>query len=309
MPFGLCNAPATFQRIAEKALEGSQWSIAVLYLDDMTVYSSSFDDHLRDLNLVLERLQSAGLKLKSKKCFFFRHEISDLGYLISEQGLKPDPSKCETVRNVPRPKCVKEVRQFLGLTSYYRRFLKGYSDVAKPLYNLTKKNSVFKWDEKCEDAFVSLKDKLTTAPVLAYPNEKGGEFILDCDASNSGIGAVLSQIQDGDEKVISYASRTLSEAEQMYCVTRKEMLAVVFFTEYFKHYLLGRHFTVRSDHSSLRWLSKFREPTGQVHRWLKQLSQYDYTIVHSPGLTHRNADFMSRIVRGNDILCKQCEMP
>ena len=189
------------------------------------------------------------------------------------------------------------------------RFLKGYSDVAKPLYNLTKKNSVFKWDEKCEDAFVSLKDKLTTAPVLAYPNEKGGEFILDCDASNSGIGAVLSQIQGGDEKVISYASRTLSEAEQMYYVTRKEMLAVVFFTKYFKHYFLGRHFTVRSDHSSLRWLSKFREPTGQVHRWLEQLSQYDYTIVHRPGLKHRNADFMSRIVRGNDILCKQCEMP
>ena len=117
---------------------------------------------------------------------------------------------------------MKEVRQFLGLTSYYRRFLKGYSDIAKPLYNLTGKNSKWKWNERCEDAFVSLKDKLTTAPVLAYPDVNGGEFILDCDASNFGIGAVLSQIQDGAEKVISYSSRTLSEAEQMYCVTKKK---------------------------------------------------------------------------------------
>ena len=200
MPFGLCNAPATFQRIAERALEGLQWHIAVLYLDDIIVYSSSFVDHLGDLTLVMKRLQNAGLKLKAKKCFIFRHEISYLGYLISEHGLKPDPSKCHTLKRIPRPCCVKEVRQFLGLTSYYRRFLKGYSDKAKPLYNLTGKNSKWKWDERCEDAFVSLKDKLTTAPMLAYPDVNGGEFILDCDASNFGIGTVLSQIQDGAEK-------------------------------------------------------------------------------------------------------------
>lgn len=124
MPFGLCIAPATFQRIAEKALEGLQGHIAVLYLDDIIVYSSSFEAHFGDLNLVIERLKEAGLKVKAKKCSFFRHEISYLGYLISEHGLKPDPSKCETVRNVARPRCVKEVRQFLGLTSYYRRFVK-----------------------------------------------------------------------------------------------------------------------------------------------------------------------------------------
>ena len=308
MPFGLCNAGATFQRIAEKALEGLQWRIAVLYLDDIIVYSSSFEDHFSDLDLVIERLNEAGLKLKAKKCFFFHHKISYLGYLISEHGLKPDPSKCEAVKNVARPRCVKEVRQFLVLTSYYRRFVKGYSEIARPIYDLTKANAKWNWDAKCEAAFLTLKEKLTTAPVLAYPDENGGEFILDTDASNSGIGAVLSQIQDGVERVIAYASRTLSPAEQNYCVTRKEMLSVVFFSKYFRHYLSGRHCTIRTDHSSLRWLSQFREPDGQVHRWLEQLSQFDYSIVHRPGLKHKNADFMSRVVRGDAILCKQCEM-
>lgn len=308
MPFGLCNAPATFQRIVEKALEGLQWRIAVLYLDDIIVYSSSFEEHFADLELIIERLKKAGLKLKAKKCFFFRHEISYLGYLISECGLKPDPSKCDTVRNVSRPRCVKEVRQFLGLTSYYRRFVKGYSEIARPIYDLTKANAKWNWDGNCETAFQTLKEKLTTAPVLAFPDVNGGQFILDCDASNSGIGAVLSQLQDGAEKVIAYASRTLSPAEQKYCVTRKEMLSVVFFTKYFRHYLLGRHFIIRTDHSSLRWLSQFKEPDGQVHRWLEQLSQFDYSIIHRPGLKHGNADFMSRVVRGDTILCKQCEM-
>ena len=308
MPFGLCNAPATFQRIAEKALKGLQWRIAVLYLDDIIVYSSSFEDHLRDLHLVIEKLNEAGLKLKAKKCFFFCHEISYLGYLVSEHGQKPDPSKCEAVKSIARPRCVKEVRQFLGLTSYYRRFVKGYSDIARPLYDLTKADVKWNWDVNCEDAFATLKEKLTTAPVLAYPDVNGGEFILDCDASNSGIGAVLSQLQSGAEKVIAYSSRTLSEAEQKYCVTRKEMLSVVFFTKYFRHYLLGRRFTIKTDHSSLRWLSQFKEPDGQVHRWLEQLSQFDYSIVHRPGLKHGNADFLSRVVRGNVILCKQCEM-
>ena len=213
MPFGLCNTPATFQRIAEKALEGLRWRIAVLYLDDIIVYSSSFETHFGDLDLVIERLKEAGLKLKAKKCFFFHHEISYLGYLISEHGLKPDPSKCETVRNVARPRCVKEVRQFPGLISYYHRFVKGYSEIARPIYDMTKANAKWNWDANCEAAFLTLKEKLTTASVLAYPDENRGEFILDCDASNSGIGAVLSQLQDGAERVIAYASQTLKSGK------------------------------------------------------------------------------------------------
>ena len=154
-----------------------------------------------------------------------------------------------------------------------------------------------------------MKDKLTSAPILAYPEVEGSEFILDTDASSFAIGAVLSQIQGGKERAIAYASRTLEKSEENYCVTRKEMLAVVFFTKYFKHYLLGRHFILRTDHGSLRWLHRFKEPEGQVQRWLQQLSQFDFEIVHRPGLKHGNADAMSRLVKGDQAICRQCEMP
>ena len=164
---------------------------------------------------------------------------------------------------------MKELRSFIGLTSYYRKFIKDYSETAQPLYSLTKKHEPWKWSADCETAFGTLKEKLISAPILAYPSVDGGEFTLDTDASLTSIGAVLSQEQDGSERVIAYASRTLSEAERNYCVTKLEMLAVVFFTKYFKHYLLGRHFRIRSDHGSLRWLSRFKEPDGQVQRWLE----------------------------------------
>ena len=207
------------------------------------------------------------------------------------------------------PTCLKELRSFLGLTSYYRKFIKDYSEIAEPLYSLTKKNVLWKWSAECEKAFETLKEILTSAPILAYPKVDGGEFTLDCDASSMSVGAVLSQEQDGSERVIAYASRTLSEAERNYCVTKLEMLAVVFFTKYFKHYLLGRHFKVRTDHGSLRWLSRFKEPAGQVQRWLEQLSQFDFEIIHRPGAKHRNADFLSRVVHGDEIMCRQCKMP
>ena len=309
MPFGLCNAPATFQRVAEKALEGLQWKVAVLYLDDIIVYSHDFDSHIRNLETVLDRLISSGLRLKPAKCRFFKPETGFLGHVISRDGVKPDPSKVEVIKNLKSPACVKELRSFLGLTSYYRKFMKDYSEIAKPLYLLTRKDVTWNWSEEAEKAFQMLKEKLINYPILAYPKVDGGEFTLDCDASSSSIGAVLSQEQDGSERVIAYASRTLSAAECNYCVTKLEMLAVVFFTKYFKHYLLGRHFTVRSDHGSLRWLSRFKEPEGQVQRWLEQLSQFDFEIIHRPGTKHRNADFLSRVTQGESVLCRQCKLP
>ena len=146
-------------------------------------------------------------------------------------------------------------------------------------------------------------------PILVYPVVNGSEFILDTDASSYAIGGVLSQVQGGHERVIAYAGRTLEKTEQNYCVTRKEMLAVVFFTKNYKHYLLGRHFILRTDHGSLRWLHCFKEQEGQVHRWLEQLSQFDFEIIHRPGAKHGNADAMSRLVRGDEVICRQCEMP
>lgn len=309
MPFGLCNAASTFERIIEKALAGLQWQIAVLYLDDIVVFGKSFDDHFVNLEKVLSRLSEAGLKLKPKKCHFLQKEISFLGHIVSKSGIKTDPEKIKAVKSMPRPNTVTQMRSFLGLTSYYRKFIKDYSKIAKPLFDLTKKEKTFNWEEACETAFKDLKLKLITAPILAYPRAEGSEFILDTDASAYAIGAVLSQVQDGKERVIAYGSRSLDKPERNYCVTRREMLAVVYFTKYYKHYLLGRRFKLRTDHGSLTWLQNFKDPDGQIHRWIQQLSQFHMVIEHRPGARHGNADAMSRLVTQSGEICKQCEMP
>lgn len=229
MPFGLCNAPATFQRIIEKALCGLQWNIAVLYLDDIIVFGKSFQEHLENLNQVCDRLDSANLKLKPSKCFFFRQEVEFLGHVVSRYGVHTDPKKIEAIRNIRIPKNVTDLRRFLGIMSYYRKFVKGFAETAKCLHALTKKNGVWNWTPECDHAFHELRDKLIHSPILGYPDVDGGPFVLDTDASNDAIGCVLSQIQNGEEKVMQYASRTLNSHEKNSCVTRKEMLAVVFF--------------------------------------------------------------------------------
>jgi len=185
------------------------------------------------------------------------------------------------------------VRSFLGLCSYYRRFIKSFSQIAAPLHHLTGLNVKFKWSDSCQQAFDTLKEKLTTAPVLVLPNDTD-TFVLDTDASNLAMGAVLSQIIDGEEKVVAYASRTFNRAEQNYCVTRRELLSVVYFTGYFRQYLLGRTFKIRSDHAALQWLRKTPNPIGQEARWLEKLEEYDYTLVYRAGKQHSNADAMSR---------------
>ena len=309
MPFVLCNAASTFQRVIEAALSGLQWHIAVLYLDDIIVLGKDFKEHLENLCKIMDRLQMAGLKLKPKKCTFFRKEVQFLGHVVSCHGVKTDPKKVEAVTKMKPPQNVKELRSFLGLISYYRKFIRNFSSIAKCLFELTKSNAKWNWTEECNQVFKTLKDKLVTSPILSYPNVDGGEFILDTDASHLAIGAVLSQVQDGREKVIAYGSRTLNKPEVNYCVTRKELLAVVYFVKYFKHYLLGRKFTLRTDHGSLTWLYRFREPDGQISRWIQQLSAYEFKIQHRPGRKHGNADAMSRVrIQDNDF-CTQCKLP
>lgn len=188
---------------------------------------------------------------------------------------------------------------------YYRRFIQGFAKIAKCLHVLTGKNSTWNWTTECTEAFELLKERLVSAPILGYPNVNGGEFILDTDASNDAIGAVLSQKQDGREVVICYGSRVLSNSEKNYCVTRKEMLAVVYSIKQFKHYLLRREFLLRTDHGSLVWLHKMKEPEGQMARWLEQLGPYTFKIQHRSGRQHGNADAMSRIPC--DSTCKQCK--
>ncbi len=183
------------------------------------------------------------MKLKPSKCNLLSRKVHFLGHVISEGQVGTDPAKVEQVVHWPTPQNVGEVRSYLGLVSYYRRFIPQFSEVAAPLHALTGKNTRFHWTEECEVAFRVLKEKLTTHPVVAMPDDVG-EYVLDTDASNLAIGAVLSQVQEGQEKVIAYASRTLNAAERNYCVTRKELLAVIYFTKHFKHYLLGQEFLV-----------------------------------------------------------------
>lgn len=293
MPFGLCNAPATFQRLMDLLLAGLQWSQCLVYLDDIIVPGRSFHEHLANLAAVLQRIKGAGLRLKPSKCVLCQETVSYLGHILSRSGVATDPEKTAKVASWPTPNSVQEVQQFLGLASYYRRFVKKFAEIAKPLYRLTERGRQFSWTNECETAFAMLKSRLTSTPILAFPDFTK-PFILDTDASQEGIGAVLSQECDGKEAVIAYASRTLSKPERRYCVTRKELLAVVTFIHHFRPYLLGRPFMLRTDHSSLAWLQSFKEPEGQLARWMERLQEYNFTIVHRQGSQHRNADALSR---------------
>ena len=300
MPFGLCNAPATFQRLMDLVLAGLQWSHCLVYLDDVIILGASFDEHLASLQLVFDRLQKAGLRLQPKKCHFLKHRVQYLGHIVSDEGVQVDPAKLDKVAAWPTPTSTKEVQQFLGLAGYYRRFIRDFAKIARPLHKLTEHKATFKWTRECQDSLEALKRKLVTSPVLTYP-DYSKPFILDTDASDTGIGAVLSQVDDnGDERVVAYASRLLSKPERRYCVTRRELLAVVAFTRHFRPFLLGRPFVLRTDHGSLTWLKNFKEPEGQMARWLERLQEFDFTIEHRQGKKHTNADSLSRFP------CSQC---
>ena len=295
MPFGLCNAPATFQWLMDRVLSGLKWSTCLVYFDDIMVVGTSFADHLSNIGGVLARLRGAGLKLKPGKCRLCKERVAFLGHIVSAEGITTDPSKTEAVAKWPTPQSRREVQQFLGLANYYRQFVKNFAAIAGPLQRLTEKNSNFEWTVECQHAFDKLRACLVSSPVLSYP-DYSRRFVLDTDASDTGIGAVLSQVKDdGSEVVTAYASRSLSRPERRYCVTRKELLAVVEFVHHFRHYLLGREFTLRTYHNSLVWVRNFKEPEGQLARWLEKLEEYNFTIVHRRGALYNNADALSRI--------------
>ena len=295
MPFGLCNAPAVFQRLMDLVLSGIRWEHCLVYIDDIIIMGKTFKDHLQNLRIVLERLRSAGLRLKPEKCSLFRDQVVFLGHVITRHGIGTDPDKTVTVKNWIVPTSTREVQRFLGLVGYYRRYIQDFSMIAKPLYRLTERGRAFEWTNECDAAFQELKKRLISAPVLVFPNFNK-PFLLDTDGSETGVGAVLSQLSDdGQECVVAYGSRTLSKAERKYNVTRKELLAVVTFVKHFRPYLLGRHFVLRTDHSALQWIYSMKEPEGQLARWLEQLQEYDFEVVHRKGRNHLNADALSRV--------------
>ena len=292
MGFGLCNAPATYARIMNLVMRGLNWKIVLAFLDDILVMGKTFDEHLANLKSCLERFRRYGLKLKPKKCVFFQRKVEFLGRVVTGDSLCMSDKDTAVVDTWPVPKSSKDVERFMGLANYHRSFVKDFSRIAEPLYSVVGKKK-FMWGEPQATAFIALKELLTHPPVLALPNQLD-EFILDTDASNFSVGGELIQVQNGEEKVIAYGSFSLTKEQRNYCVTRKELLAVVRFTRQYKYYLLGRPFTVRTDHSSLTWLLNFKEPQGQLARWMEELSQYNMILRHRAGSKHDNADALSR---------------
>lgn len=303
MPFGLCNAPATFERLMEQVLAGLIGDACLVYLDDIIIVGRTFEDHLQNLTKVLSKIRGANLKLSPEKCSFFRRQVNFLGHIVSEEGVQTDPEKIVAVKEWPVPKDKTEVRAFLGLCSYYRRFVKNFADIAKPLHKLTEEKQQFCWDENCDIAFQELKKRLCNSPILDYPDTEN-DFIVDTDASNTGIGGVLSQRKGNQEVVIAYYSKSLSKPERNYCVTRRELLAVVKTLQHFSKYLLGRKFLLRTDHAALKWLLQFKNPEGQVARWIELLQEFDFVTEHRSGRAHGNADALSRRPCPED--CKHC---
>ena len=293
MPFGLSCAGATFQRIIEEVMRGAVWNWALAYLDDCILLSSTILQGLERLEEALSRFRKAGMKFKPSKCQLLRRSVLFLGHIVSGAGMRPNPKLVEVIRAWEAPRNKKEVLSYMGLVNYYRKFVPNFSDVAAPLTELTGKTVEFQWSTEAQTAFESLKRALLEAPILSFPRDEG-EFVLDTDASNYGIGAVLSQVQDGEERVIAYGSKKLDKAQRRYCVTRRELLAVVVFLKEFRHHLLGRNFLIRTDHASLVWLLRFKEPQNQLARWFEYIFQFDFRIQHRAGDKHGNADGLSR---------------
>ena len=288
MPFGLTNAPSTFQSLMNEVFKPYLRKFVLVFFDDILIYSKSISEHLGHLKLVLQTMQDHTLYAKRSKCTFAVSQVEYLGHIISDKGVATDPAKIESMKEWPIPKNVKQLRGFLGLTGYYRRFIKGYAVISKPLTVLLKKNS-FMWNEAAQQAFEELKNAMVQAPVLGMPNfEK--EFTVETDACGNGIGAVLQQ----DGHPLAYLSKSLSPKHQVLSTYEKEFLAVILALERWKGYLMDRHFKIKTDHFSLKYLLDQRLTTPFQAKWLPKLLGYDYEIAYKKGSENIVADALSR---------------
>jgi len=303
LPFGLMNGPPTYSRLVKLVLKDVPLTVALPYLDDCCVHSRSFDEHVTGLRSVFQAYQNAGLKLKPSKCMLFMDHITYLGHEISKDGIQIASRYVEIVRNWPAPTTRAEIRTFLGKTGYYRKFIPAYAATVDPLQRYMRDvpenemKTPLEIDDAGQAAFLRLKDALCRAPILAYPDFNSSKpFVLDTDWSldNKTIGGVLSQVQEGHERVIAYGARRLRKSEQNYTATKGELLAVITFINQWKQYLMPKKFLLRTDHKALTWLRTMQEPTGMVQRWLDLLASYDFTVEHRAGKDHGNADALSR---------------
>ena len=283
----------TFSRL----LAGLRWETCLFYLDDIIVFSSTWEEHLARLREVFERLRHAKLKLGAAKCTFAAKEVSYLGHRETEEGLLPDPSLLAAIREIPPPKTATEVRSFLGLAGYYRRYVKGFAAIAAPLHALTRKDAVFHWSRDCQTSFDQLKTLLTTSPITAFPDFSQA-FRLYTDASTAGLGAILAQVRDSKERIICCASRALNKAEKSYPATKLECLVIVWAVAKFRPYLMAMPFEVFTDHYALQWLKTMRTGSALLHRWSAALEEYDFTVRHRPGKVQTHVDGLSLLPVG-----------
>ncbi len=295
LPFGLHGAPATFQRMMDILLRPHQ-EYAAAYIDDVVIHSETWEDHLERLRRVLGELRRAGLTANPRKCHLALPETRYLGYLVGRGLVRPQEDKVAAIHEASRPVTKKQVRAFLGLAGYYRCFIPNFSSLATPLTDLTKKGrpETVKWGKAEEEAFQEVKTALTSEPVLRAP-DFNRPFLLQTDASDTGLGAVLSQVQDGEEHPVVYISRKLSPAEQRYAAVEKEALAVKWAVLELKYYLLGRSFTLVTDHAPLQWMARAKDTNARVTRWFLALQDFHFDVRHRAGAAHANADGLSRM--------------
>lgn len=295
MPFGLCNAPATLQRALESILHDLIGVACFIYLDDIVVFGQNEVEHLHNLELIFERFRKHKLTIKPSKCKFLQPSVQLLGYIISEKGIAPNPSKVEAIKLMPSPTKLTELRTFLGMSGYYRQVIPNYATLAYPLVSLTKKNVPWNWSVECENAFKEIKNHLTSDSVLAFP-QTDKPYKLYCDASNYAVGAVLTQDDDqGVEKVLHYLSHTLDQTQQNWATIEKEAYAIVYALQKLRPYLWGSTFEIITDHKPLKSLFANEIANSKIQRWAVQISEFGAPIRYRCGKDNARADLMSRL--------------
>lgn len=293
MPFGLRNAPATFQRLIDRFRVNLEHVKMLAYLDDLIIFSTTFSSHLSDLRDVFEMMREYNFTINKEKCRFCCTAIKYLGHLITPEGLQTDPEKIKAIRNLPAPTNVRHLMSFLQTCSWYRRFIENFSTIAEPLSRLTKKKAAWVWRDEQQNAYDELKRRLTSSPILKQADESK-PYIIKTDASNYALGAILVQGEGVEEHPVEYASRLLTAAERNYSTTEREALAVIWALEKFRGYIEGTKVTVVTDHQALKWIMTIKSPTGRLARWALKLQAYEMDIKYAPGRTNVVADALSR---------------
>ena len=295
MSFGLCNAPATFQRCMMSMFSDLTEEVMEIFIDDFTVYGSSFEHCLQNLGAVLHMCQDKNLALNWEKCHFMVTEGIVLGHRISAAGLEVDQARVSIIKTLLPPTTVKGIRSFLGHVGFYRRFIKDFSKIARPLCRILEKDTKFNFNATYQSSFEENKSILVEAPIMAKP-DWNSEFEIMCDASDYAMGAVLGQKADKMFRAIYYANKTFNEAQQNYSTTKKEMLAMVFACEKFRPYILGSHVIIHTDHATIKYLKAKKEAKQRLIRWVLLLQEFDLEIKDKKGCDNVIADHLSRVI-------------